>query len=294
MLVFIFVCDIIDKRFEERSSFKSVRDLFKTGSTVLGLGVNDERLVFTHCRNKIFESRHKKFYSRTGYLEVEQSVAHIHIEESSLPLRNTAYFFFAADFAAVFLELFGRKRRDVILALYKIVSVFAEDSLRQRIDVHYSRSLDIDDKVYRRIFAQCVQSVFLRLFKRNSADRIRHGYKRKIVDAFFGFLKYEIHVIAYEKGQTFVCSEYAHIPFVAYMRNNAVLTVCLYERCVQQSKFCRRGYLALEQILVRLYHLALAFVRLEIFKTLIVEYTECCRKIIADIVFIRICGISAL
>ena len=147
-------------------------------------------------------------------------------------MRYSADFLFAADVSAVFLELLRRERRNVISALYEVVSVLAEHSLGQRIDMHYSRSLNVYYKIYGRVFLYCIESVFLRLFERYAADRIRHSHESELVDVFFGFLSNQLNVVAYEQRQTLVGGKYAHVPFVAYVSYDGVLSVGFYQRSV--------------------------------------------------------------
>ena len=178
--------------------------------------------------NEVLERRHQQLDHRLRNLEIEQGIAHIHVEQSPFPLRDAADFLFAADFAAVFAELFGGDIRVVVLALAQVVSALALNALGQGIDMHYARALDVHDEVHIRGLAQRILRCLFRLLERDAVQDVLHADKAQVAHPALGFLAQHVHIVADEVGQALVDEEAPRKPLAADARDDGVLPVCLH------------------------------------------------------------------
>lgn len=214
MAVFVFVQHIVRKRFQEGISVKAVWHFFQAFKIFFGFAFQSERLVFRHALYEIFQTRNQQLDDGLRNLEVEQGVAHVHIEQTALPLSDAADFLFADYISAVFFELFGREVGVIVLALAQIVAARSLYPLRQREDVHYACAFDVDDEIDVLVLFECALRALLRLFEGYALEDVVGGNHAEVADALLRFLAQHVGVVVDEVGKAFVCEEASRVPFL--------------------------------------------------------------------------------
>ena len=248
--VLVFVQYVVGERFQKRRALETVGYLLQTFGVFTRFVLECERLDFADILDEILQRWHEQFDGGLRHLEVEQRVAHIHIQQPALPLRDATDFLFAADFAAVFLELLGGEVGVIVLALSEVVAPFLAHALGQGEDVHYARALDIDDEVHFRVLLYGRLRALFRLFEGYPAEKVVHHNQAEVAHSALGFLAEHIRVVAYQIGQTFVYEEAPRVPLAVHHRYDCVLPVGFDERGEHKGKFEGRGDFGYESLAV--------------------------------------------
>ena len=223
--VAVFIEDIVRKRFQESAAVEAVGQFVQTLEGLLRLAFHGVGADVRHVFHKVLDAGHEQFDHRLRHLEVEKGVAHVHVQQPSLPLRDAADLLFAADVAAVFLQLFGRKVGVVVLALTQVIAVFALDPLGQGEDVHDAGAFDVHDELrIRALFEQRLRALF-RLFEGNAAEDVVHAHEADVANTALGLPAQQIRIVADGVGQALADEETPRIPLAVDEGDHGVLPV---------------------------------------------------------------------
>ena len=283
--VAVFVEYVVRKRLQKTSAVESVGELVKAFEALFRLAFEGVGADLRHVLHKVLYAGHEQFDDGLRHLEIEQRVAHVHVQQTPLPLRDAADLLFAADVAAVFLELFGRKVGVVVLALPQVVPVLALHPFGEREDVHDARAFDVYDEFrVRALFQHRLRALF-RLFEGHAAEHVARAHKTDVAHAALRLLAQHIHVVAYQIGQTFVDEETPGIPLAVDERNERVLSVGLHHCGEHERRLQGRRRARHQSVAVIRYESAPGdgFV-LGAREFLIGEDAVACRKMVAHVV----------
>ena len=283
--VLVLVEYVVRERFEEGGAVKSARQRFQPRHILARFGLHGERAHLRHALHEIFEGGDEQFDRRARHLEVEQRVAHVHVEQTALPLRDAADLLFADYVPAVFAELTGSGVRVVVLALPEVVAVLAAHPLWEGIDMHYARALDVHDEIHRGVLFEGRLRALFRLFEGDPVYEVVGHDKAYVAHPALGLAADEIGVVVDEIGKAFPDQETARVPLPAYERDERVLPVGFRHGGEQQSELEGRRHLGREYLAVIGEHdRALVLAAARGCETLIGEHAVTRREEIADIV----------
>ena len=250
-LVGIFIPDKVGERLGVADVGEVLGKLYARLFRLFRSRLDGESLVAVERGKQILKGRRQQFDRRARDLEVEQRVAHVHVEQLALPLRDLARLLVPFDRALELAYLrrarFGRK----IAALFEVVSAaLSALALGERLDVDDARALDVDEHAV----VGALQSVFgvaFRLLERRTFGDVVHADEREVVDPRRCLFRKKIGVVPYRGRTTLVGEEYACVPLAAELADDRVVSLALGERSHEQRKLGTRRDARLEQLLVR-------------------------------------------